>query len=150
MKHLILCAALAFAGAVQATGPHDGMWINPGTRSFAAVKTDGSTVSVVVTTLQSNVGNPSSAVGSAPTSHTDLWEGSITGQAARLTGVISDGACNAAMAMSFSATSATTTIVQATQTAVGQQSGVNCAALVSLPPQTLLRMGAPKALVPGF
>lgn len=140
-KKIAALAALLAAGAAHAAGPYDGIYFNPATNGYFSVHTNGNVmIAVGLSAVPANNLQFTTALGVVRVNSVATWEvatGSLSGSNAILLGTNLYGACDVTYDVDFGPGFATVRIAGSVQSIVGQQSGINCAALRSTPVQTL-------------
>lgn len=141
LKKIAALAAMLVAGAAQAAGPYDGIYFNPSSSSYFSVHTNGtSMIAVGLSAVPANNLQFTTALGVVRVNSVATWEvatGSIAGNNAILLGTNLYGACDVTYDIDFVPGAAIVRIAGSIQSAVGRQSGINCAALTSTPVLTL-------------
>ena len=127
---LTLCAALP----THAAGPYDGIYVNlANAGSYLSLHTSGSTVVATIYGIISSSGIVmTSVLGNVTPRQINTWElyqGTISGSSAVLSGQTLFNACNLSVNVSFTSTGGTAYVTDASNTLVGDASRINCAAL---------------------
>lgn len=141
-KLTALAVAMCAAGAAHAAGPYDGIYVNLN-GGFASVHTNGDQIIVIgLTSVSATNIYFNSALGTIrPTSieQWDVGQGNVNGNVAVIAGTAFYGACAYQMRITFSPNQGVAQTLSASNTQVGNASGVNCSVLANSQATTLLR-----------
>ena len=136
-KKIAVLATMLAAGAAQAAGPYDGIYINPANGSYFSVHSNGNVmIAVGLSAVPASNLQFTTALGIVRVNSIATWEvatGNLSGSNAILLGTNLYGACNVTYDVDFGPTAATMRVAGSVSTIVGQQSGINCAALTATP-----------------
>lgn len=140
MKKLIF--ALCFASLIQAAnaaGQFDGVYVNlASSGSYLSIHTNNNKVIATAYGIIPASGiKVSSLIGDVSVRQLntwDLYQGTISGSVASLSGQVFYNACNVSVTLNLTESGGTVFVTSASNTLVGNSSGVNCSAFLNLVP----------------